>query len=555
VIASRAMRRVGGLGRGLCVVLLAGLGCAVPKGFAVDGGPDGHPDAPSGGGNDDALPGGGSDTGGGAGGAGGTARAGTFNRTINQTLKPKLDLLFMIDNSQSMKPLQAKLAAQVASFIDALVDATGKGLPDLHIAVISSSFGGGGWGNVNQCHSGEHPGDDRGFFQQGPGGAGNGSCGMLHPGATFLETGDGVASANYEGDIRDAFKCIAVLGDTGCGFENPFKSTYYALTYAAMSKAQNPQNGGFLRKDAVLGIVMLTNEDDCSVSDQSLLLATTVNSVRDPSGLGALWSYRCNEFGHLCDGVPPPHEPPPAGGVVLNNCVSAENSGKTDPLVLDPDGKPDPTMGHLWPTVQEFSNHVRTFKDDPSDIVVAAIAGPVAPYKVVPLVNANAMMETDPAIEHSCIQTTTGDAEYADPAVRIKQWVDGFGANGTFYPICADTLKPAMVGIANKIHAKLVASCVVGNIAWVNEFNHDQGHQCQVTRARSDTTTGMVTTASLPECDPVNGNSPCYRLSSPSSACSNPAAPTLFQVCEDPTCMTAGPTTGNASVTITCTLK
>ena len=46
----------------------------------------------------------------------------------------------------------------------------------------------------------------------------------------------------------------------------------------------------------------------------SLLLDPGINSVDDPSGLGALQSYRCNEFGHLCDDpaggaakVPPPH--------------------------------------------------------------------------------------------------------------------------------------------------------------------------------------------------------------------------------------------------------
>jgi len=494
---------------------------------------------------------------GGAGGPGGAAGAGTFTRTINQTLKPKLDLLFMVDTSQSMAPLQAKLGAQLGGFIDALKDPSGQGLPDLHVAVISSSFGGGAWGNVNQCGSGSHPGDDQGYFQQGPGGAGNGTCNMLHAGATFLETGDGVSGANFDGDVRDAFRCIALLGDTGCGFESQFESTYYALTYAAMSKAEHPQNGGFLRKDALLGIVMLTNEDDCSVSSQSLLLNPAVNSVTDPSGLGALWSYRCNEFGHLCDGVPPPHDAPPAGGITLNNCVSAEDMGKTDPFVFDTNGNPDPTQGHLWPTVKEFSEHVRTFKDNPDDILVAAIAGPVEPYRVVPQANAAAMGEIDPNIEHSCTVTTaSGDIEYGDPAVRIHQWVDTFGANGTFYPICAATLQPALVGIADRLHTKLAASCVPGNIAWVNDADHGQGHQCQVKRASVSSSTGLVTTSLLPECDALVGNAPCYRLSPQASACASPGTPTLFQVCDEATCtMAAGPASGNVSLTLSCTLR
>jgi hypothetical protein len=497
--------------------------------------------------------------GGGGSGPGGAAGGGVLMRTITQTLRPKLDLLFMIDNSQSMAPLQAKMSAQLGSFMDALVDPVSHALPDLHVAVISSSFGGGAWSNVNQCGSGSHPGDDRGFFQQGPGGAGMGSCSMLHAGATYLANGDGTSGANFDNDIRDAFRCIALLGDTGCGFESQFESTYYALYYAQQKYGteadQNTQNGGFLRDDAVLAIVMLTNEDDCSVASDSLLLNPAVNSVMDVTGLGALWSYRCNEFGHLCDGQPPPHDPPGAAGVVLNNCVSAELDGKTDDKVTDPNGRPDPSHGHLWPTVREFSDYVHSFKRNADDILVAAIAGPVTPYKVVPQVNAAAMGETDPAIAHSCVQPTAADPEYADPAVRIKQWVDTFGSNGIFYPICSDNLNKAMVGIADKIHQKLSGACLPGNVAWVNDANHAEGHQCQVTRATKDVATGVVSTISLPECDATVGNAPCYRLSAASSACSDPAAKNLFQVCDDSTCVGQTAGSGNVSTKIVCTLR
>ena len=372
----------------------------------------------------------------------------------------KLDVLFMVDNSQSMAPLQAKLQAAIPGFIDGLIDPTTAKLPDLHVAVITSSFGGGAWSNVNQCGAGSHPGDDRGFFQQGLNGAGSGSCAMLHPGETYLDTGDGLTTLpNFDGDIRDALKCTAYVGDGGCGFESQFESTYYALYYASLPKGTGAQesleNGGFLRPEARLAIIMLTNEDDCSVDSRSLLLSPAVNSVMDPSGLGALWSYRCNEFGHLCAGSPPPHTAPPAGGVTLTACVSAENDGKVDSNVRDPLGNPDPTHGHLWPTVAEFTAYIKAFKANPNDVFVAAIAGPPAPYRVIPAVNAAAMGETDPAIEHSCTQATAGDPEYADPAVRIKQWVDNFGANGAFFPICADSMQGTMGGISAAIHTRL----------------------------------------------------------------------------------------------------
>jgi len=374
----------------------------------------------------------------------------------------KLDLLFMIDNSASMRPLQAKLRAQLPTFLDTLVDPATGNLPDLHVAVVSSSLGGGAWSNVNGCASRAFnpntTGDDQGSFRQGRGAPGAGSCSMLHVGAKFLSTGSGINPKNFDGDIRTALDCITDLGDDGCGFESQFGSIYWALAKAL--DPLDPDNGGFLRADAKLAIVMLTNEDDCSVRNDSLLLSPAVNSVSDPTGLGALSSYRCNEFGHLCDGVPPPHNAP-ASPLTLNNCVSAENAGKTDPALVDPDGNPDPSQGHLWPTVADFTSYLRCLKPNPNDLLIAAIAGPTTDamgnslYQVMGQSNSAAMGEVDPVIAHSCVQETSGgaDPEYADPAVRIKQAVDTFGPNGIFYPICASNFQSALGALATRMRS------------------------------------------------------------------------------------------------------
>ena len=431
----------------------------------------------------------------GSGGAGGQAGGGqggglsTGGAGATGTLPTKADILFMIDNSQSMNSLQAKLSVQLPLFLSTLKDpGTGK-YPDLHVAVVSSSFGGGAWSNISQCVAGSHPGDDQGNFQQGPGGAGAGACVHLHAGETFLKTGDGtsVDPPNFDGDAATTFQCMALLGDTGCGFESQFESVYYALTKAAKlpgpdDAAHDSHNGGFLRDDAMLAIVMLTNEDDCSVAHDSLLLDPSVNTVTDLTGLGAFQSYRCNEFGHLCAGQPPPHgydftssmfdlpsgtyrtaNGPGTGGSMLTSCVSAEDMGKTDPSVRGLGGQPDPTNGHLWPTVGEFTAFIRSLKANPDRILVAALAGPVADnfgnslYRVFAQENPAAAGEMDPVVDHSCVQATTdpGRPEYADPAVRIKQWTDSFGPNGIFYPICANDFSAATTAIASKIRQKL----------------------------------------------------------------------------------------------------
>jgi len=409
-------------------------------------------------------------------GTGGSMGTGGSGQVM--TVPNKLDLLFMIDNSASMAPLQAKLAQQVPNLLNRLRDATTGQYPDLHVGVVSSSMGGGAWANVNGCVSGSHPGDDEGKLLQGPGGPGSGACSMLHMGEKFLATGDGTGMSppNFEGDIATAVQCMTSLGDNGCGFESQLKSVWYAL-----NKAQDPvdpDNGGFLRLDARLAVILLTNEDDCSVAADSLLLDPGVNSATDPTGLGALQSYRCNEFGHLCGGAPPPHgydfatntfnvptgtyrtaAGPGTGGIVLNDCVSADQNGKTDPLVSAPNGEPDPSMGHLYPSISAFTDALRSLKANPADVFVSAIAGPTTAadgsslYRVFAQPNPAAGNEPDPVVDHSCVQAdANGQLEYADPAVRIHQFVDGFGANGTFYPICASDYSVATQSIASSLH-------------------------------------------------------------------------------------------------------
>ena len=392
-------------------------------------------------------------------GAGGLGQGGGGGHGASPADRNKLDLLFLIDDSASMAPMQARLAQELPSVLSHFAQDPVTGLPvDLHVGVVSSSMGAGAYGNVNQCHShsydAESQGDYQGSLLQGPGGPHSGACPALTAGETFLATGDGVTTGpNFTGDLGSVFACMALIGDKGCGFESVFGAVQVALQRGAtprdVTDGGDPDNGGFVRPDARLAVVLLTNEDDCSVPATSLLLSTAVNSVTDPTGLGALQSYRCNEFGHLCDDpagaggpkVPPPHSvnPNAPAGVTLTGCESAEDQGRTDPLVLDVYGNPDPTMGHLV-TVQSFVTFLKTLKADPRDVFIAAIAAPPTPYVVIPQMNSAAMNEIDPVIQHSCtIMTGGGTSEYGDPAVRVTQAVQSFGSSHGFTQSVCDS--------------------------------------------------------------------------------------------------------------------
>ena len=345
-----------------------------------------------------------------------------------------VDVLFMIDNSSSMRLAQTNLLTNFPVLMDALKGLSG-GMPNLHVAVVSSDTGAGN-GNIAGCDS---TGGDMGIFQYTP----RGTCtaSPLTAGATYLSSAG--TTTNFSGDISAAFTCIAALGDTGCGFEHQFESVLRAL--GADGKAAPAENQGFLRRDALLAIIMVTNEDDCSVPTGGVALYDTGSNTSIASQLGPPANFRCNEFGHLCNGAKPPREAPGdsvTATVPQQNCVSAECAGALVP-------------------VAEFAARIRALKAAPdSEIVVAAIAGPSTPYTVqwkapsIADTSCGASSCPWPVVAHSC---TAADSSFADPSVRINQWVSAFGANGISSSICEASFAPAMQQVASRIGALLTA--------------------------------------------------------------------------------------------------
>jgi hypothetical protein len=59
-------------------------------------------------------------------------------------------------------------------------------------------------------------------------------------------------------------------------------------------------NASFLRPDAYLGIVLLTNEDDCSAPRNTPLFSLNGGKQSITNPLGPIANYRCNRFGHIC---------------------------------------------------------------------------------------------------------------------------------------------------------------------------------------------------------------------------------------------------------------
>jgi hypothetical protein len=414
-----------------------------------------------------------------------------FNKNYQATLNREIDILFMVDNSQSMLPLQAKLIAQFPVFMNVLkmlpLPGGGMGLPDLHVAVVSSDTGPGKF-DLSDRHCAYR--GDQGAFQSMP----RGVCttAPLPAGQTFLSESNNQAIKNYTGDISDAFTCIAALGDGGCGFEGQLKSVRWAL-----DPTQFPDgNQGFLRPEAFLAVILITNEDDCSVPDDSDLVDPNQTLMSDP--FGPLWSFRCNEFGHLCN-IGGTLQPPPRGPATnLMGCVSNDTSS-----------------GKLTKLTDEIA-FLRGIKSDPSQIFVAAITGPATPYSIE-MIQQGADVEMHPNMVHSCIENS---GEYGDPSVRIQQWVQAFGDHGLLETICADTFAPALMQIADELSKLLGPQCIAGTLVDKDPTTPAIDPDCQV-NDHFINDQGVVVDMPLESCTATGNVAPCWSVTSDPTKCPN----------------------------------
>jgi hypothetical protein len=319
-----------------------------------------------------------------------------------------VDLLFVIDNSNSMERNQANLARNFPKLIDGLrTSKLGGAIPNVHIGVVSSDLGAGNY-SLPSC---EVVNGDGGRLQNRP--RRPGCVPPRDPWISYVDGQTNVPSATKDPveQVKEAFQCIAELGVGGCGFEHQLEAARRAL-----DPATNP---GFVRRDALLAIVIITDEDDCSAARPELF-DPAQQGLNDP--LGPLTSFRCTELGVECDQKG--RQPGPR-----TNCRPA----------------------------YDWLRKVQTYVDDfkalkPGRTMLFVIAGPTEPFAI-------GQEGPNPILKASC-QSADGGAA---PAVRLKAVADGLGKDGHFNPagvsICSSDFGPAMQAIGDKIVSK-IASCL-----------------------------------------------------------------------------------------------
>jgi hypothetical protein len=503
----------------------------------------------------------------------------------------QLDMVFMIDDSPSMAPKVNKLAQQLPKLLDSLKDPSDGRYPDLRVAIIDSDLGTGGAYPSGSCGPTAIAGAANGFGDLGNfqmrGAAG---CGA-NPDALWLDYYPRGKPPSYSPtmDISQVFGCLAGnLGALGCGQEHQLQAFEFALV--AQSLHQN-QSGGlqntFLRPQAYLGLVILSDEDDCSAAS----LATNGGMFGDkPELRGESTGLRCATRAHQCKGVNLADAPPGYPTSAKFEASFADCAARTDACPNPTDGNAatdtcGPTTCSPLKDIHHLAQEIKALKADPENqILVAGIFG--WPRTAAEMANAKYTIDLVPGPRPEDIDNQQGpvwdlwpvcyDPDHlpADPAtfdadawgwgarggLRISAFIDEFGDNGLKFSICERDFGNAMRPVGATLAKKLQNLCMYAKLLDVDPATPGLQPDCRVVYRvpEADSTTGKVTytesSQSLPICPP--GATPdtitadCWQLASDNRRC--PINGQLFSVVRTAAEIADGPLTAGTQIGTQC---
>jgi hypothetical protein len=291
----------------------------------------------------------------------------------------------------------------------------------------------------------------------------------------------------------------------------------------------NPENIGFVRPNAYLAIVLLTDEDDCSAApDDTVNDGMFLETQQVPTETASL---RCAARGHVCNGQPIPGYDNPSIGYQPPNPLPAPNVGFTTAFAnCDAKDQPNPATGktdsHYLPLiiVQDMINSVNgitawavdangnyvyasgnhvSVQKRPDQILVSGIIGwpPDAALAGVTIsdqyqigidttslpVPQNTYWDYMPICTVPTITSADGNIYRAYGGLRLKKFLDAFqktDLNGNpvqnTFSLCNADFTTAMRAIANAIAQVLKPGCVDYPLIDTNSNIPDIQPECQV---------------------------------------------------------------------------
>jgi len=381
----------------------------------------------------------------------------TINGVVqNVPVNPQraLDLLIVIDDSPSMRDEQEKLQEQVPRLVNLLLtggeaepEAVGEfpAVESLHVGIVTPDLGhstvpahsfsaGSGmsfdFNPTSTCM--RNNGNGNAGFMQTEGLSGNPRtpCVAVTPpeGTRYLNHPEpGFTAVDLVNDVE----CVTGQDD-GCGFEQQLESI--------LASDRNTANSGFNREGALLAVILITDEDDCSTTDPRVfdVEARDSNPFQGPFTSSDELQFNLRCWAHK---------------QALQN-------------------------------VQRYVDGVAALKSDPSQVVFAAITGipedgaldrvnfdsDEARYDAI-LAHPGMEQVPDPSEADNRSQELTPACEAGDgsgsaaPGVRIVETMRGLAEDNTgvgtvVESICADDYAPALNAIVDRIAAALRQLCL-----------------------------------------------------------------------------------------------
>lgn len=374
----------------------------------------------------------------------------------------KVDILFVIDNSNSMKQEQESLERELPALMRALTSGDGDRdgmrdfapVLDLHLGVVSTDLGVPG-AIVEKC---DNHGDD-GLLQHAPTRDG---CAAAYPSFLSFSAGDDPETLAHD------FGCIAGLGTDGCGLEQQLEAPLKALwpsvdrdPLTGVVREPNRirflgtsdgvgslghgdlENVGFMRSaddgSSILAIVLVTDEEDCSMITTDDIASVPLQEI----------NLRC--FNHkealypitrYVDGLRA-LRPLNPDLVLFAAIVGVPEALVSESVLASTD---------LANTAQREAFYERILNDDAMQERVAtpemidATSGGGSP---APVTSAN--------LVPSCNTPGRGKAY---PPRRIVEVARAFGENAIVQSICQESFAPAVDAIVKLIASKIPSLCL-----------------------------------------------------------------------------------------------
>ncbi len=251
-----------------------------------------------------------------------------------------------------------------------------------------------------------------------------------------------------------AFACFGPQGVNGCGFESPLESMYFSLVRA---RSEDEANYGFMRDNAVLAVIFLTDEEDCSYnSDWSEIFDADGNKVfwSDPSS-SVPSSALCWNAGVVCEGDPSNYDVCDP----VNKDVNGNEGVGDEAAVLHP-------VSRYVGLLEMIEQEKKVF--DPSQEVIVTVIGGVDEtgvprYADSPDPEFQELYGIGPGCEVPNPVNPDSPIQ-AIPPVRLRAVADEFTTEN-LHSICASDYAPALSKVADAIRTQIKPACFPSCVA------------------------------------------------------------------------------------------